>query len=524
MLCVKITQTTDTTIRVSRASCIDLAGSEDNRRTENNKERLVESSAINKSLFVLAQCVEAMNKKQSRIPYRESKMTRILSLGQNKGLTVMILNLAPTRAYHLDTISSLNFASRTKKIEVAEVENDPVYRSMSKPLAVTSSIGGANIKRQPLRALTAAANVNVTETGKQKKGEKPAKAFSVYSDSRKPVSRVSNLTSQNQGVRRTETQKRTAESSSTFGTRPTKMFRAADSTSRARNVEPGMTKEAIEALIAQRLDERLAEKALQDAAAAAPALSDELQRRLDDLEHRLDAQEDDGESQGLQFLLMAKQHHARGEDVSALRMYRLAEPYFPGNEKLQSKMRSVEDRIRAKREEGQRPVPAMVPTAPASSLMAPLKADKKVSRPKMVFQDDVQSDDDDFTPPPQSDHEDSLASETSFVAKPKAARKPKKTLKKLPIFRDDLDASAAPGEQTPRTSHLLKIINSRDVNQIKALKGVGSKKADAIVNCLVEMDNAEIQDLASLAMLKGVSGKTVENMRMGLSIGGDYDF
>ncbi|KAH6643884.1 kinesin family protein-like protein [Boeremia exigua] len=544
VLCVKIIQTTETSVRVSRASCIDLAGSEDNRRTENNKERLIESSAINKSLFVLAQCVEAMNKKQNRIPYRESKMTRILGLGQNKGLTIMILNLAPTRAYHLDTISSLNFASRTKKIEVAEVENDPVLRTMSKPLAVTSSIGGVNVKRQPLRALTAAANVNVTETGKEKKGEKPVKAFSVYSDSRKPVSRVPTLTSQNQGVRRTEVQKRTADVSSTFATRPTKTYRAADNTSRARAVEIGMTKEDIEALIAQRLDERLAEKALQDAAAAAPAISDELQKRLDDLEQRIDAKDDDEKSQGLQFLLMAKQHHARGEDASALRMYHLAEPYFPGNEKLQAKIKGLEDRIRAKREEGQRhmsaPVaptpsaPAPVASAPVASVyvapapvsnrMAPLKSDKKVSRPKMVFRDDAESEDDEFAPAPQSDHDGSFASEDSFVEKPKAVRKPKKTVKKLPIFRDDLDARAAPGEQTPRTSHLLKIINSRDVNKIKALKGVGSKKADAIVNYLVEMDHAEIQDLASLAMLKGVSGKTVENMRMGLTAVGDYDF
>ena len=548
MLCVKITQTTETTVRVSRASCIDLAGSEDNRRTENNKERLVESSAINKSLFVLAQCVEAMNKKQNRIPYRESKMTRILGLGQNKGLTIMVLNLAPTRAYHLDTISSLNFASRTKKIEVAEVENDPVLKTMSKPLA--SSFGGATMKRQPLRALTAAANVNVPETGKEKKGEKPVKAFSVYSDSRKPVSRVTNLTSQNQGVRRTDTQKRTAETSSGYGTRPAKTFRAADSTARSRTVEAGMTKEAIEALIAQRLDERLAEKALQDAAAAAPAISDELQKRLDDLEQRIDAKEDDGKSQGLQFLLMAKQHHARGEDASALRMYHLAEPYFPGNDKLQAKMKSLEDRIRAKREAEQKhmsapvmsapsiadpfvaaPVAAApVVAAPAPSRMAPLKAEKKAPRPKMVFRDDAVSEDEDedFAPAPPSDNEaDSFASEESFVAKPKAARKPRKTTKRLPVFRDEVDTAAPPpGAQTPRTERLLGIINSRDVNQIKGLKGVGLKKADAIVNCLMEMDNAEVHDLASLALLKGVSGKTVENMRMGLgtTMVRDYDF
>jgi DNA uptake protein ComE-like DNA-binding protein len=204
-------------------------------------------------------------------------------------------------------------------------------------------------------------------------------------------------------------------------------------------------------------------------------------------------------------------------------MYHLAEPYFPGNEKLQAKMRNLEDRIRVKRDEGQKHMSAPVASAPVSSLMAPLKADKKVSRPKTAFRDDAESEDDEFTPPPQSDHDQSFASEDSFVTKPKAARKPKKTAKKLPIFRDDHD-SAALGEQTPRTSHLLKIINSRDVNQIKALKGVGSKKADAIVNCLMEMNNAEVQDLASLATLKGVSGKTVENMRMGLSVVGDYDF
>lgn len=528
VLCVKITQTTETTVQVSRASCIDLAGSEDNRRTENNKERLVESSAINKSLFVLAQCVEAMNKKQSRIPYRESKMTRILSLGQNKGLTVMILNLAPTRAYHLDTISSLNFASRTKKIEIAEVENDPVLRTMAKPLA-TSSLGGANITRQPLRPIAAAHNANLQEPERQKKGEKPIKAFSVYSDSRKPVSRTSNLPSQNQGVRRTEGQKRAAEPSSTFASRPTKTYRTADSTSRIRTAEPVMTKASIEALIAQRIEEKLAEKALQDSGAAAPALSAELQRRLDDLEHRIDAKEEDGKSQGLQFLLMAKQHHIRGEDASALRMYRLAQPFFPGNAKLESKMRALEDRIRASKEDTvtkhvSAPVAPSLPPAPVSSLMAPLKAEKKATKATPVFKDESDNEDE-FAPPPESDHDASYASDDSFQYRPKAARRPKKNSKKLPIFRDEANTSHNPVEQTPRTKHLLNIINSRDINQIKALKGVGTKKADGIVNCLIEMEDAEVLDLESLAMLKGVGGKMVENMRLGLTVTvGGYDF
>ncbi|KAJ3088513.1 Kinesin-like protein kif22 [Quaeritorhiza haematococci] len=62
---------------------IDLAGSEDNKRTGNVGTRLVESGAINKSLFVLGQVVEAVNRNLSRVPYRDSKITRFLqdSLG-----------------------------------------------------------------------------------------------------------------------------------------------------------------------------------------------------------------------------------------------------------------------------------------------------------------------------------------------------------------------------------------------------------------------------------------------------------
>ena len=42
---------------------------------------MVESANINKSLFTLAKCVEAVSRQDMRIPYRESKMTRILNIG-----------------------------------------------------------------------------------------------------------------------------------------------------------------------------------------------------------------------------------------------------------------------------------------------------------------------------------------------------------------------------------------------------------------------------------------------------------
>nr|DBA19050.1 TPA: hypothetical protein GDO54_014927 [Pyxicephalus adspersus] len=57
---------------------IDLAGSEDNRRTGNQGIRLKESGAINSSLFTLSKVVDALSQGLPRIPYRDSKLTRLL--------------------------------------------------------------------------------------------------------------------------------------------------------------------------------------------------------------------------------------------------------------------------------------------------------------------------------------------------------------------------------------------------------------------------------------------------------------
>ncbi|CAK7266706.1 hypothetical protein SEPCBS57363_002226 [Sporothrix epigloea] len=209
ILRVKVSQTTmDASgnvlaMRESTASAIDLAGSEDNRRTDNGRERLVESAAINKSLFVLSQCVDAIARGEKRIPYRESKMTRILSLGQNNGITVMILNLAPVRSYHLDTLSSLTVSSRAKRIEVREIENEVVFKQLPRSLASsiassasssTTSLSssttmssvfstGSRLARQPLRALTNNThNIQTGNAASKATADKPAKMFTVYTD------------------------------------------------------------------------------------------------------------------------------------------------------------------------------------------------------------------------------------------------------------------------------------------------------------------------------------------------------
>ncbi|KAJ7314068.1 hypothetical protein JRQ81_005992 [Phrynocephalus forsythii] len=100
-----------------RLCLIDLAGSEDNRRTGNKGLRLKESGAINTSLFVLSKVVDALNQGLQRVPYRDSKLTRLLqdSLG-GTAHSLIIANIAPEKRYYFDTLTSLNFAAKSKQV------------------------------------------------------------------------------------------------------------------------------------------------------------------------------------------------------------------------------------------------------------------------------------------------------------------------------------------------------------------------------------------------------------------------
>ncbi|XP_037754737.2 kinesin-like protein KIF22 [Chelonia mydas] len=103
--------------RTAKLCLIDLAGSEDNRRTGNRGLRLKESGAINASLHVLSKVVDALNQGLPRVPYRDSKLTRLLqdSLG-GSAHSVIIANVAPEQHFYFDTLSTLNFAAKSKQV------------------------------------------------------------------------------------------------------------------------------------------------------------------------------------------------------------------------------------------------------------------------------------------------------------------------------------------------------------------------------------------------------------------------
>ncbi|KAI8961464.1 kinesin heavy chain [Daldinia sp. FL1419] len=490
ILRVKLTQTTGDTVKESTASAIDLAGSEDNRRTDNGKERLVESAAINKSLFVLSQCIDAISRGDRRIPFRESKMTRILSLGQNNGITIMILNLAPIRSYHLDTLSSLNVSSRAKRIEVREIENEVVFKQPPR----SSSNPSLGVTRQPLRPLANAHNIHSGTAAANKaadKPDRPVKAFSVFSDRSKPQA-PSRPTANTTMKRSPAPHKRTMDSNS--DNRPSKITRPAlvpRSAKPSQPALPSISADQIEAMVEKKVSEILASRI--QAAQAPPEINEAVQRRLEALEKRIeDGRHDDSRSDGLRFLLMARQHKERGEDASALKMYDMALPYFPGQAKLLGKIEKLKARLEAKRE-----VSSEMGTEADKSIL-----EKRVKKPSRRI-----ANDDDYNSEEGEDEESYTGKGRKQTKKPKATK----------AHQGGFSAI----EEGPISQNLLEIVNSRDVALIMGLQGFGPKKARDLVDyleLLSEEDGSRIDSLEQLRAVPGMGGRTVDRAYEGLLI------
>ncbi|KAG6942254.1 hypothetical protein JG688_00018232, partial [Phytophthora aleatoria] len=108
---------------------VDLAGSEKVQKTAATGVRMEEAKHINRSLFALGNVINALtDEKIKHIPYRDSKLTRLLqtSLGGN-AKTHMLLTCS-ANIQHLDeTLSTLRFGSRAKNIQNSpHVNNESV--------------------------------------------------------------------------------------------------------------------------------------------------------------------------------------------------------------------------------------------------------------------------------------------------------------------------------------------------------------------------------------------------------------
>lgn len=113
------TNTTDGSRKKSKLFMVDLAGSEMVRKTGAEGATLKEAQHINKSLSALSNVIFSLSEgKASHIPYRDSKLTRILqeAIGGNCR-TALIINCSPAKINEPETVSTMRFGKSAKRIK-----------------------------------------------------------------------------------------------------------------------------------------------------------------------------------------------------------------------------------------------------------------------------------------------------------------------------------------------------------------------------------------------------------------------
>ena len=163
-----------------------MAGSERLSISSDTEETEKETKFINKSLFYLTKVIQLLSLGNpyppaylSHIPFRDSKLTRILSdaLGGNC-LTVLIANISPLLQDSVQTISTLKFASRAKivrtqpkRVEILAEDNEEMVRLthvIDSQTAQIKEVVSAEVERLPNRPASASAPITQTHSGRAK--------------------------------------------------------------------------------------------------------------------------------------------------------------------------------------------------------------------------------------------------------------------------------------------------------------------------------------------------------------------
>lgn len=110
-----------------KLTVVDLAGSERVKKSGVSGVQLKEASNINSSLLAFGNIVQALAEKKKFVPYRDSKLTRILedSVGGNCKTSLLVC-CSPSSESSDETVSTLEFASRAARIETTATINEGV--------------------------------------------------------------------------------------------------------------------------------------------------------------------------------------------------------------------------------------------------------------------------------------------------------------------------------------------------------------------------------------------------------------
>ncbi|KAI3629606.1 hypothetical protein MIR68_011041 [Amoeboaphelidium protococcarum] len=118
-------------VKVGKLSLVDLAGSERQSKTQSTGIRFTEATKINLSLTALAHVMSSIVSGAPHIPYRDSKLTRLLqdALGGNSK-TLMIATISPDQSNLSETLNTLRYAWRAKQIKNKPLVNDKPQNAM----------------------------------------------------------------------------------------------------------------------------------------------------------------------------------------------------------------------------------------------------------------------------------------------------------------------------------------------------------------------------------------------------------
>ena len=113
---------------LGKLALVDLAGSERASETLNVGQKLRDGGNINRSLLALANCINALGKKNGGqgvyVPFRNSKLTRLLKDGlSGNSRTAMVANVSCGGDQYAHTINTLKYADRAKEIKTHVVQN-----------------------------------------------------------------------------------------------------------------------------------------------------------------------------------------------------------------------------------------------------------------------------------------------------------------------------------------------------------------------------------------------------------------
>ncbi|CAG8512119.1 10400_t:CDS:10 [Paraglomus occultum] len=472
ILCIYVTCRDDAsgTTLFGKINLIDLAGSEDNRRTENGKERLVESAAINKSLFALGQVVEALSQGSSRIPYRDSKMTRILqdSLG-GRSLSMIIINISPGQAFYTDTYNTLNFATRTR-----EIENRPEVNQITDVRHVAEQLVVA--KSQKTTRVFPSERSNAQSDRKKQRFSDP------LSDKTLSLGNKRNTSTKNErlsdsifvSTKNVEFHDFSSKSShgclaETFSARNAANPRALLSEKQLEEIEKKLTMK-MEANLDEKLEKKIKEisgkqEFLSPVSQQKAIFEETLQERLEQrMETSIEPQlvqlltPETKIKNGRALIALARMHEKQDELVPALEIYEKARVYLPEYARLATKISVLQEEIKT----------------------------GKVTRYKASGQKRIG---------------ERLRKERSQGDKENKPYSRDSLTKDQPVMSNE-------NWQLVKKS-ILEVINTADAKQIKSLKGIGNARARTIVEYI--NSHGPILEISSLEYA-GVSGKVLSKL------------